>query len=49
MPAAFKKCVARGGRVRTVKPSPGKYMPVCYDKQGSHAGHVKTKKSGRNR
>ena len=27
--------------MRTVKPKPGRYMPVCFDDEGSHAGEVK--------
>lgn len=42
MPKAFEDCVKSGGRVRTIKPSKDKYLPVCYDKSGkSHAGHIK--------
>ena len=41
MPADFDKCVANGGKVRTIKPKPGRYMHVCYDSNGkSHAGEV---------
>ena len=48
MPEAFKRCVNAGGRVKTIRPKPGKYMHVCFDKQGkSHAGEVKTKKGGK--
>jgi len=47
MPEAFRKCVAAGGRVRTIKPSPDKFMPICFDSNGSHAGEVKTKKSSK--
>ena len=44
MPADFDKCVAEGGRVRTMKVGKGRYMHICYDKAGkSHAGEVKTK------
>ncbi|KKU88269.1 MAG: hypothetical protein UY18_C0017G0003 [Microgenomates group bacterium GW2011_GWF2_47_9] len=44
MPADFDKCVADGGKVRTKPLSGGKYMHICYDKEGkSHAGEVKTK------
>ncbi len=44
MPADFDKCVANGGRVRTMKVGKGKFMHICYDKEGkSHAGNVKTK------
>jgi len=45
MPADFEKCVAEGGRVRTIKVGKGKYLRICYDKAGkSHAGEVKQKK-----
>jgi len=44
MPKGFENCVKGGGRVRTVKPSAGKYMPVCYSKGKSHVGEVKTTK-----
>ena len=44
MPADFDKCVADGGRVRTLKVGREKFMRICYDKAGkSHAGEVKTK------
>lgn len=45
MPAAFDKCVSRGGRVRTKNLSGGKYIHICFDKQGSHAGYPKKKKA----
>lgn len=43
MPKAFRRCVKSGGRVRTVKPTAGTYLPVCYPKCGRHpvAGHVR--------
>lgn len=42
MPADFEKCVADGGRVRTIKVGKNKYMYICYDKEGnSHSGEVK--------
>jgi len=45
MPAAFEKCVREGGRVRTMKVKGGRYMRVCFDKQGkSHASEVKKTK-----
>jgi len=44
MPKGFDNCVKGGGRVRTVKPSAGKYMRVCYSNGKSHAGEVKTAK-----
>jgi len=46
MPAAFERCVKRGGKVRTKKLKGKKYMHVCIPKGGgsSVAGHVKTRK-----
>ena len=45
MPKDFDKCVADGGRVRTIKVGKGKYRHICWDKEGkSHAGEVKQKK-----
>ena len=45
MPRDFEKCVDEGGRVRTITIKGGKYMRVCYDKEGkSHAGETHTKK-----
>lgn len=45
-PQGFDKCVAEGGRVRTMKLKNGRYMHVCWDKAGkSHAGEVKTAKT----
>lgn len=45
MPEAFDKCVAGGGRVRTMKVKGGRFMRICFDKAGkSHAGEVKKKK-----
>ena len=47
MPEDFDKCVRDGGRVRTMKVKGGRYMKICFDKQGkSHAGEVhKSKES----
>ena len=46
MPEDFDKCRSEGGRVRTMTLKGGRYMRVCYDKQGkSHAGEVKTAKT----
>ena len=43
MPKDFDTCVAENGRVRTMKLKGGRYMHVCYDKQGkSYAGEIKT-------
>jgi hypothetical protein len=44
MPKDFDKCVRGGGRVRTKKLKGDKYIHLCFDKSGSHAGHVKKKK-----
>ena len=45
MPAGFEKCVAEGGRVRTIDVGKGKFMHICYDKQGkSHHGETHAKK-----
>ena len=44
MPAAFQKCVAQGGRVRTKTLSGNKYMHICFKDGKSYAGEVKTKK-----
>ena len=42
MPKDFDKCVKDGGKVRTKKLKGGKYIHICYDKNGkSHAGEVK--------
>lgn len=45
MPKAFDNCVKQGGRVRTKKPTPSTYMPICYSGSKSYAGHVKHTKS----
>lgn len=44
MPAAFNRCVARGGKVRTKKLKGGKYMPICYIDGKSYPGEVHSKK-----
>jgi hypothetical protein len=44
MPAAFKRCVQSGGRVRTKSLSGGRYMRLCYKNGKSYAGEVKMKK-----
>lgn len=42
MPADFKKCIKKGGKVITIKPKADTYINVCYDKQGkAHAGEPK--------
>ena len=49
MPKAFRKCVRRGGRVRTIKPKAGKYMHICYVGGKSYAGEVKENKKPKKR
>ena len=44
MPKAFTRCVKSGGRVRTIKPKPGRHMRVCFKGGKSYAGHVKKTK-----
>jgi len=44
MPKAFEDCRKAGGRIRTIKHGKNKYQHICYDKNGSHAGEIKTKK-----
>ena len=45
MPEAFRACVAAGGRVRRKTLPEGKYMNICWDKDGNaHPGEVKEKK-----
>lgn len=51
MPAAFERCRAGGGRIRTISGpnkqfnlSAGQYAHVCFDSRGAHRGHVKVKK-----
>jgi hypothetical protein len=34
MPAKFTRCVAAGGRVRTIVPKRGRYIHVCFPKGG---------------
>ena len=44
MPADFDKCVAEGGKTRTISVNATQYMHVCYDKNGkSHSGEVRTR------
>ncbi len=49
MPPKFTRCVKAGGKVRTVKPKPGRYMRVCKPPGAKKtvAGHVKRTKRGR--
>lgn len=42
MPKAFTDCVKNGGKVITKKIKGGKYIKICYDKEGNaHPGEVK--------
>ena len=45
MPAAFDRCVKRGGRVRTLKLKGGRYRRICYLGGKAFLGHVATKKN----
>lgn len=54
MPVEFDKCRAAGGKIRTVKPKPGRHMPVCIRPSGKGprggttvAGHVKRNKGAK--
>ena len=41
MPEDFERCVAEGGRVRTMSLSNDRYVRVCWDKSGEpHRGEV---------
>lgn len=45
MPKEFDECVREGGKVRTKKLKGGKYIHLCFEKDGeSHAGEVKKRK-----
>lgn len=45
MPKDFENCVKDGGKLVTKKLKDGKYIHICYDKNGnSYSGEVKTKK-----
>ena len=44
MPAAFNRCVASGGRVRTKKLAGGRYIHLCFRGGRSVAGEVKKRK-----
>lgn len=39
MPEDFTRCVRRGGRIKTIKPRPDVYIPVCYPKGGGSPVH----------
>ena len=44
-PADFEKCQSEGGRIRTMPVKGGRYMRICFDKNGkSHAGEVRQSK-----
>jgi hypothetical protein len=46
MPAGFDACRKAGGKIRTVKPKEGVYIPVCFLNGKSYRGEVHhTKKS----
>ena len=47
MPKAFLKCVADGGKVRTIKLSDNKYRHICILGGKTYQGHIKTKKKKR--
>jgi hypothetical protein len=52
MPAKFTRCVAAGGRVRTIVPKRGRYIHVCFPKGGgaSISGELrKTKRKPKRR
>jgi len=50
MPQDFTKCVKNGGKVVTKKLKGGKYMNICYDKDGnSYSGEVKTIKNNKSK
>jgi len=40
MPAKFDACRKAGGKIRTVKPKEGVYIPVCYLNGKSYRGEV---------
>lgn len=44
MPKAFKRCVASGGRVRTIKRDKNHYQHVCFSGARSYAGEVKRRR-----
>jgi hypothetical protein len=45
MPAGFDACRKAGGRIRTIKPKTGVYIPVCYLNGKSYRGEVHHNKS----
>ena len=45
MPKNFISCVKAGGKIITKQLKGGKYMHICYDKDGkAYPGEIKTKK-----
>lgn len=40
MPAGFDACRKRGGRIKTIKPKPDVYIPVCIIGGKSYRGEV---------
>jgi len=49
MPAAFDRCVRKGGRVRTTKRTEKTYRRICYYGGKSYAGEEKRVKMKRGR
>jgi len=45
MPAAFERCQAQGGKIRTKTINATQYMHICILNGKSYAGEVKTKKN----
>lgn len=47
-PISFEECIKAGGRVITKKLKHGRYMHICFDKQGkSYPGEIKKKKKNK--
>ena len=47
-PKAFDDCIKNNGKVRTKKLKNGRYMKICYDKEGnSYPGEIKKKAEAR--
>lgn len=47
MPPKFTNCLKSGGKVRTIKPTSGTHMPVCFKGGKSYAGEAKKTKKGK--
>lgn len=47
MPAAFNRCVSKGGRIRTKKLSGGRYQPICYLEGKAYPGEIHTRSKKR--